>query len=124
VVVMSIVRLCDCPSCHGYDGYDAIITSNSVDVKEDYEVIGGRDICRPCLTGEYGCTYWQVRVLPQPSQLSLMMQDIWSPLIYKQLQAGILLRDWDKYTQNRVEQVKGSKKGTTVKFTVYQTRED
>ena len=110
---MSIHRLCDCPDCHGYDELASAI------VDDDYAVFGGRDICGPCLRAEWGCTYWQVRVLPQPSQLELMMNDIWSPVIYKQL----LLKDWDKYTQNRVKHAKDAK-GKTVNVTVHQTRED
>lgn len=123
---MSIERLCDCPECHGYDDM-RVINQWADGTWEPYAQIDRGDyvwdICEHCLNGTYGCTYWQVRVLPQPTQMQLMMQDIWNPVIYKQLEAGILLRDWDKYTQNRMKHAKDTK-GRTVTFTIHQTRED
>lgn len=97
---MSIERLCDCPECHGYDGYDAIIG-----VGGKYAVIGGRDVCERCLTGEWGCDYWQPYTRPWPSQMELLAQNIWDPVIKQQLAWGTLMKDWDKYTENRMKHV-------------------
>jgi hypothetical protein len=96
---VSIERLCDCPVCHGYDEVYGVING------DDYEVIGGMDICRMCLDGSWGCTYWQVRVKPELTQWEIAVRDIWSPVILYQLEAGARLRDWDKFTENRIKHI-------------------